>query len=37
MVRNPKPLATSQWGDVSNDSYVLVPFEFTKVLPQPKW
>ena len=36
-VRNPKPLATSQWGDVSNDSYVLVPFEFTKVLPQPKW
>jgi hypothetical protein len=36
-VRNPKPLATTQWGDVSNDAYVLVPFEFTKVLPQPKW
>ena len=36
-VRNPKPLATSQWGDVSNDAYVLVPFAFTKVLPQPEW
>jgi hypothetical protein len=30
-------LATPQWGDGSNDAYVLVPFEFTKVLPQPKW
>jgi hypothetical protein len=36
-LRNPKPLATPQWGDGSNDAYVLVPFEFTKVLPQPKW
>ena len=36
-VRNPKPLSAPQWGDVSNDSYVLVPYEFSKVLPQPKW
>ncbi len=36
-IRNPKPLATPQWGQVSNDAYVLVPFEFTKLLPQPKW
>ena len=36
-VRNPKPLATPQWGDHSNDAYVLVPFEFTKPLPQPRW
>jgi hypothetical protein len=36
-LRNPKPLATPQWGENSNDAYILVPFEFTKILPQPKW
>jgi hypothetical protein len=37
MVRNPKPLATPIWGETSNPAHLLVPYEFTKVLPQPRW
>ena len=36
-VRNPKPLATPVWGEDSNIAYLLVPYEFTKILPQPRW
>jgi hypothetical protein len=37
VVRNPMPLANPVWGDTSNIGYVLVPYEFTKILPQPRW
>jgi imidazolonepropionase-like amidohydrolase len=37
MIKNDPPLATPPWGSDSNKAYLLVPFEFTKVLPQPKW
>jgi hypothetical protein len=36
-VKNPTPLSTPAWGDESNKAFILVPFEFTKVLPQPEW
>lgn len=36
-VRNPQPVNEPEWGDTSNPAYVLVPFEFTTVLPQPRW
>jgi hypothetical protein len=29
VVRNPEPLAAPEWGAVSNNAYVLVPFAFT--------
>jgi hypothetical protein len=37
MIKNDPPLATPPWGAESNKAYLLVPFEFTKILPQPKW
>jgi hypothetical protein len=37
MVKNPEPLATPDWGAESNKGYMLVPFEYTKLLPQPRW
>jgi len=37
VVKNPQPIAEPVWGDTSNAAYVLVPFEFTKTLPQPAW
>ena len=37
VVRNPKPLSSAVWGDTSNMAHLLVPFEFTKTLPQPRW
>ncbi len=37
VVRNPKPLSSPVWGDTSNMAHLLVPFEFTKTLPQPRW
>ncbi len=37
VVRNPKPLVSPVWGDTSNIAHLLVPYEFTKILPQPKW
>jgi hypothetical protein len=37
VVKNPEPVAEPIWGDTSNAAYVLVPFEFTKTLPQPAW
>jgi hypothetical protein len=37
VVKNPEPLATPRWGAESNKGIILVPFEFTKVLPQPRW
>jgi hypothetical protein len=37
VVRNPEPLADPVWGATSNMAHLLVPFEFTKVLPQPAW
>jgi hypothetical protein len=36
-VKNPEPIATLDWGDTSNPGYLLVPFEYTKLLPQPRW
>lgn len=36
-VKNPEPLAAPAWGAQSNKAMILVPFEFTKILPQPKW
>ena len=29
VVKNPEPLAAPEWGPVSNEAYVLVPFSFT--------
>jgi hypothetical protein len=29
VVKNPEPLAAPEWGAVSNEGYVLVPFSFT--------
>jgi hypothetical protein len=37
MVKNPAPLASPPWGADSNKAYILVPFEFTKIMAQPKW
>jgi imidazolonepropionase-like amidohydrolase len=37
VVKNPAPLATPDWGSESNYANILVPFEFTKILPQPQW
>ena len=37
VVKNPEPVAEPIWGDTSNAAYILVPFEFTKTLPQPGW
>jgi imidazolonepropionase-like amidohydrolase len=36
-VKNPAPLSTPAWGEESNKAFILVPLEFTKVLPQPQW
>jgi hypothetical protein len=36
-VKNPTPISTPAWGEESNKAFILVPFEFTKVLPQPEW
>ena len=30
-------MATPDWGAESNYANILVPFEFTKLLPQPRW
>ena len=35
--QNPQPITTPVWGDTSNIAHLLVPFEFTKILPQPRW
>jgi hypothetical protein len=32
VVKNPKPLATEEWGDTSNTAHILVPFAFTKIV-----
>jgi hypothetical protein len=37
VVKNPEPISQPVWGDTSNAAYLLVPFEFTKTLPQPGW
>jgi imidazolonepropionase-like amidohydrolase len=37
LVKNPEPLAAPAWGSESNYANILVPFEFTKILPQPRW
>ncbi len=37
VMKNPAPLAAPEWGDTSNKAYLLVPFEYTKLLPQPRW
>jgi hypothetical protein len=37
VVKNPQPITTPVWGDTSNIAHLLVPYEFTKVLPQPRW
>ena len=37
VVKNPKPLAAPVWGEASNRAYILVPFEYTKILAQPQW
>ena len=29
VVKNPEPLAAPEWGAISNEAYVLVPFRFT--------
>jgi hypothetical protein len=36
-VKNPLPLATPAWGDTSNFAHLLVPFEYTRVFPQPEY
>jgi len=37
VVRNREPIADIFWGDTSNKAYMLVPFEYTTLLPQPEW
>jgi hypothetical protein len=37
VLKNPEPLANPDWGTTSNKGYMLVPFEYTKLLPQPRW
>jgi hypothetical protein len=37
VVKNPEPLVDPVWGATSNMAHLLVPFEFTKLMPQPKW
>jgi imidazolonepropionase-like amidohydrolase len=36
-LRNPEPIANRDWGRDSNKGYMLVPFEYTRLLPQPRW
>jgi hypothetical protein len=36
-LKNPEPIANVDWGAESNKGYMLVPFEYTKLLPQPRW
>jgi hypothetical protein len=36
VVKNPEPLAAPEWGAVSNEAYVLVPFAFTTTWSQNK-
>lgn len=36
-VRNRQPIDDPNWGEESNKAYMLVPFEFTTLLPQPEW
>jgi hypothetical protein len=31
VVKNPTPLATTEWGDTSNTAHILVPFAFTTI------
>ena len=31
VVKNPTPLATAEWGDMSNTAHILVPFAFTTI------
>ena len=37
VLKNREPLADPEWGAASNKGYMLVPFEYTKLLPQPRW
>jgi imidazolonepropionase-like amidohydrolase len=37
VVKNREPIADIFWGDTSNSAFMLVPFEFTTLLPQPEW
>jgi hypothetical protein len=39
VIKNPMPLATgvAEWGNVSNEAYILVPFEFTTKWSQNKY
>ena len=37
VVKNRPPLDDVFWGDTSNSAYLLVPFEYTKLLAEPNW
>jgi len=37
VVKNRQPVADPFWGDTSNAAFMLVPFEYTTLLPQPQW
>ena len=36
-VKNRPPVADVFWGDTSNSAYMLVPYEYTKLLAEPDW
>ena len=37
VVRNPEPVRQPYWGDSSNIAHILVPFEYTNILPNEGW
>nr|TFG52031.1 MAG: hypothetical protein E4H34_05600 [Hyphomicrobiales bacterium] len=37
VVKNREPVADVFWGDASNKAYMLVPYEYTKLLAEPNW
>ena len=37
VVKNRPPVDDVFWGDTSNKAYLLVPFEYTKLLAEPDW
>ena len=37
VVRNPEPVRQPYWGDTSNIAHILVPFEYTNILPNEGW
>ena len=37
VVRNPEPVRQPYWENTSNIAHILVPFEYTQILPNEGW